>query len=95
MASPLHWFQTRWRSLNLAQKFNVICLLILLVSMVALGWWLSRSIRIGVINQTAATTSLYVENFIIQHLQELGDNEWLSDLRVAEIEKRLAKGAQR
>ncbi len=90
MASSFHWLLERWRSLNLAQKFNIICLLILLMSMLALGWWVGRSIRVSVINRTAATTSLYVENFIIQQLQELGDNEWLSDVRISEIERLLA-----
>lgn len=58
--------------------------------MLGLGWWVSRTIRVGVINRTAATTSLYVENFIIQQLQELGDNEWLSEARISEIERLLA-----
>ena len=79
-----------WRRLNLAQKFNLICLLVLLLCLLASGWWLSRAIERGVINRTAAATSLYVENFIIQQIQELSANEWLSDSRIAEIERLLA-----
>ncbi|MCA9837987.1 MAG: sensor histidine kinase [Trueperaceae bacterium] len=79
-----------WRRLNLAQKFNLICLLVLFLCLLVSGWWLARAIERGVINRTAAATALYVENFIIQQIQELSANEWLSQERIAEIERLLA-----
>ena len=90
MVLPQSIILARWRNVSLVHKFNIVCLIILLISMLALGWWVGRTIRVSVINRTAATTSLYVENFIIQQLQELGDHDWLSDSRISEIEKLLA-----
>lgn len=79
-----------WRRLNLAQKFNLICLLVLLFCLLVSGWWLSSAIERGVTNRTAAATALYVENFIIQQLQELEANDQLSEDKMAEIERLLA-----
>ena len=80
----------RWQALTLATRFNLACLLVLLVSMLVTGWWVGEQIRQGVIHRTAATAALYVENFLVTQLQELGSAAWLSPGRKAAIEKLLA-----
>ena len=87
MLKPL---TSRWHRFNLAQKFNLASLLVLALSMLVLGWWVGKRIKVGVVQRTAATTALYVENFIITQLQELGNNEWLSEDKVATIQELLA-----
>ncbi|MFC3831778.1 MULTISPECIES: sensor histidine kinase [Deinococcus] len=80
----------RWHTLTLAARFNLASLLVLLVSMLVTGWWVGAQIRQGVIHRTAATAALYVENFLVTQLQELGSSTWLSPGRQAAIEKLLA-----
>lgn len=60
------------KHLNLAQQFMFASLIVLVSSMFFVGWWVGKQIQIGVINQTAATTALYVDSFVASHLQELG-----------------------
>lgn len=81
---------TTWERLSLEWRFNLASLLILLVSLVVLGWWVGEAIKVGVVHRTAAATSLYVENFIVTQLQELGDRAWLSAAHVTELERLLA-----
>ncbi|WP_309572423.1 ATP-binding protein [Deinococcus sp.] len=80
----------RWNALSLAARFNLASLLVLLVSMLVTGWWVGAQIREGVIHRTAATAALYVENFLVTQLQELGTTTWLSPARRAAIERLLA-----
>lgn len=75
-----------WRRLSLETRFNLASLLILLVSLLVLGWWVGRAIQVGVVHRTAAATSLFVENFIVTELQELGDRAWLSEEHVSRLE---------
>ncbi len=79
-----------WEHLNLAQKFNLVSLIILIASMLGIGWWVSEQIKASVIHRTAATTALYVENFIVTQLQELSENPWLSTKRVEQLQMLLA-----
>ncbi len=75
-----------WGRLSLETRFNLASLLILLVSLFVLGWWVGRTIEAGVVHRTAAATSLFVENFIVTELQELGDRAQLSEQHVARLE---------
>lgn len=78
------------QALSLAGRYNLASLLILLLSMGGVGWWVGAQISQGVIHRTAATTALYVENFLVMQLQELDSSEWLSPDRVTAIQKLLA-----
>ena len=75
-----------WERLSLETRFNLASLLILLMSLFVLGWWVGRTIEAGVVQRTAAATSLFVENFIVTELQELGDRAQLSEQHVARLE---------
>jgi len=86
---PAFW-NTRFSPLTLAGQYSLASLLVLLIGMLLTGWWVGMQIREGVIHRTAATTSLYVENFLVTQLQELGTSSWLPRNRVAAIESLLA-----
>lgn len=79
-----------WGALSLAARYNLTSLVVLLLSMGLTGWWVGAQIRQGVIHRTAATTALYIENFLVVQLQELGSSSWLPPARVSAIEKLLA-----
>ena len=79
-----------WTSLTLATRYNLASLGVLLLSMGLTGWWVGAQISQGVIHRTAAATALYVENFLVLQLQELGSAAWLSPARVAAIQRLLA-----
>lgn len=90
-ASALWSRRWPWRDLSLWGRFNLVSLLVLLLSMSVLGWWVGTQIRQGVIHRTAATTALYVENFLVTQLQELNSARWLPPERVTAIQKLLAE----
>ena len=79
-----------WEHLNLAQKFNLVSLMIFVISMLGIGWWVGEQIKTGVIHRTSAATALYVENFIVMQLQELSKNSWLSSESIEELQKLLS-----
>jgi signal transduction histidine kinase len=58
-------------ALNLAQSFNLIVLLVFMISGLGIGWWVNRQIESQVVERLAATTAVYVENFLEPQLQDL------------------------
>ena len=67
-----------YNRLSLAGRFTLTSLLVFVLMALGLGWWVGREIESGVIDRSAATTALYVENFLEPQLQELGDQPFLS-----------------
>lgn len=63
----------------------------LLVTMLVLGWWVGRQIEVGVVHQTAAASALYVENFVVAQLQELGSRRAIDASHVRTLERMLAQ----
>lgn len=59
------------KRLNLAQRFMLVSLLLLVSGMIGIGWWVEKQIEVGVIHRSTATTALYVDSFISPLLQEL------------------------
>ena len=62
--------------LTLSRQFLVASFPIVLLGMLALGWYVAGAIERGVSNRLAGVTSLYVDSFIgphLQHLQPGGD----------------------
>jgi len=72
--------------LTLAQRFMIICLIILVAGALVLGQFVVGEIRAKVIDSTSATTAMYVDSFISEHLQELGDGPTLSAEHVAVLD---------
>ncbi|MFQ5923486.1 MAG: sensor histidine kinase [Anaerolineales bacterium] len=74
---------------SLARQFMLVSLLILLAGMVIIGVWVGRQIEIGVVNRTAAVTSLYVDSFVSPRLQGLSDNSSLEPEQLAGLNRLL------
>ena len=68
MQNRLLSFMTR---LSLVQRFSIVSLLIIVAGTFGVGWWVGEEIKTSVINESAATAALYLDNFISPHLQEL------------------------
>lgn len=67
-----------WSGLKLTQQYMLASFVILVCCMIGIGWWVGRKIETGVINETSATTALYMNSFIAPLLQELADNDEIS-----------------
>jgi signal transduction histidine kinase len=67
-----------FKRLTLAQRFMLASLAILVSGMIGIGAWVGQQIEEGVIQQTAATTALYLDSFVAPNLQELGEVDKLT-----------------
>jgi signal transduction histidine kinase len=74
---------------SLARQFLMASMLILLGGMVVIGIWVGRQIELGVINRTAAVTSLFVDSFISPQVQELADGDQLPAKRISALDRLL------
>jgi signal transduction histidine kinase len=61
----------RLAALNLAQAFNLAVVLVFVIGGLGIGWWVNRQIESQVVERLAATTAVYVENFLEPQLQDL------------------------
>ncbi len=77
--------------LSLARQFMLVSFLILLTGMVVIGFWVGQQIRTGVINRTAAVTSLYVDSFLSPYLQDLSDDHQLDAGKLKELDRLLTE----
>jgi signal transduction histidine kinase len=75
--------------LSLARQFMLLSFLILLGGMVIIGLWVGQQIELGVINRTAAVTSLYVDSFISPLVQDLAYSDRLGFPQVANLDRLL------
>jgi signal transduction histidine kinase len=73
------------KSLSLAQRFLLASLVILVAGMLGLGAWIGQQIAAGVVQNTAATTALYVDSFIAPEVQELSQRDTLTPEHVANL----------
>ena len=64
-------FKNRFDALSLLQKFTLASLILMLSSGMLLGWWVGREIEQGVVQRTAATTTLYVNSFLAPQFHDL------------------------
>ena len=74
---------------SLTRQFMMISFGILLLGMVTIGLWVGKQIENGVINRTAAVTSLYVDSFISPHLQVLATESSLGPEQFEELDRLL------
>jgi signal transduction histidine kinase len=63
--------------------------------MLALGTWVTRRIEQGVVETSAASAALYINNFIAPHLQGLKHENVLSPQNVAALNQAMARPALR
>ena len=80
-----------WQSLGLARSYALASFPIVVVLMVGLGWWVTRSIETQVIKSAAANVALYVQSFLTPALQDLEPGESLSPETIERIDWVLAE----
>ncbi len=68
----------KWRGLSLARQFALMGSGVLLVGMLAIGFWVTRQIEAGVTRNTAIATALYLESFLAPLSQDLARSDTLS-----------------
>jgi len=73
--------------LNLARQFLLASFLVLLVGMLVIGNFVSNKIRVGVLNETAMVTALYVDSFISPHLQDLNAEGLIDEIHKVELNR--------
>ncbi len=78
-----------WRALNLERKFLLTATVVITLSMVLLGYWVEKRIRLGWIQGMAETGALYLEGFLAHHVQTLENSRVLPAASQAEIKKLL------
>jgi hypothetical protein len=54
---------------------------------IVIGRWVAEKIKTGTINESAATTALYMDSFIDPNLQELGNSNSLTPENIAILDK--------
>jgi signal transduction histidine kinase len=69
-------------ALNLAQTFHLTVLLVFVISGLGIGWWVNSEIESHVVERSAATTAVYVENFLEPQLQDLTNSTALPEARI-------------
>jgi signal transduction histidine kinase len=63
---------------SLTQRFTLISFVIVILGAFGIGWWVGEQIKTDVIQDTAATTALYMDSFIAPNLQELSYSQSLT-----------------
>jgi signal transduction histidine kinase len=88
--STMRRVSQRLSQLSLAQQFMLANFLVLVISMLLIGWWVGQQIETGVIDRTAGQTALYVDSFVDPALQGLAPNEPLTSDRAAQLDRLVA-----
>ncbi len=78
-----------FKRLSLAQQFLAVNLVVLILGMIAIGWWVGWQIKMGVIDYSAVTTALYVDSFVAPVVQELAESDTLPVERIETLERLL------
>lgn len=82
-----------WPRLTLARQFMLISFIVMLLGMLAVGFWVGNQIKTSVTNRTAAVTALYVDSFISPRFMEWAEDGDLSDIEPGFFEWLLADTA--
>jgi signal transduction histidine kinase len=83
-------FVKPWRALSLERKFLLTATLAIVLSMVTLGYWVEKRIRVGWIQGMAETGALYLEGFLAHHVQTLENSRILPAASQIEIQNLLS-----
>lgn len=65
-------FTARW---TLVQRFRFTSFIVMILGTLVIGWWVADQIKTSVINETATTTALYLDSFVVPNLQELSHSK--------------------
>lgn len=66
---------SRW---TLARDFRLISLIVVILGTLVIGSWTGSQIKTSIINETASATALYLDSFVVPHLQELDHSDQLT-----------------
>ena len=89
VASGLRRPLARWSRLSLGHQYALASLPVLIVGMLGLGAWVTRSIEQQVIENTAVAGSLFVNSFVSPELQGLARNGELGREESVQLERLL------
>lgn len=77
----------RWFiALTLFQQFAIACTLVLGITMISLGSWISQRIADGVLRRSAEVGALYMESILEPHVQSLATHGRLSEEDIARLD---------
>ncbi|UCH73179.1 MAG: sensor histidine kinase [Rhodospirillales bacterium] len=72
--------------LNLARQYMLASFVILVCCTIGIGWWIGREIEAGVVNETSATTALYMNSFVAPLVQDLATGDEIREKNVARLD---------
>ena len=84
-----------WLRQSLSRQFLLVACVVLALAMLALGTWVKRRIEQGVLETSAASAALYINNFIAPHLQALEHADTLSQESIDALNRAMARPALR
>lgn len=67
--------------------FRLVGFFVMGLGAIVIGRWVAEKIKTGTINESAATTALYMDSFIDPNLQELGNSNSLTPENIAILDK--------
>lgn len=79
---------SRW---TLARDFRLISLFVVILGTLVIGSWTGSQIKTSIINETASATALYLDSFVVPHLQELEHSPQLSTEHSTALQKLLSE----
>lgn len=77
--------RSQFRQMTLLRRFMLASFIILIVGMLGVGAWVGNQIEAGVVHRTALTTTLYVDSFIAEHLQNVTAEGTISNAEIATL----------
>lgn len=78
-----------WHNLTLARQFVIAASAVVCLGMFALGTWVSHKIEEGVVQNTAATTAIYMDSIVEPLLQSLSDSDALPPDIIGQLREKL------
>lgn len=84
-----------WQNLSLDCRFATLALLGALVSTLAIGGWVSRSIEDRILSRSSGVASVYISDLVSPLVQELASSDQISAASREQLDALLVKGALR
>lgn len=75
------------KSWGLVKRFTFSGFVVMVLGMAGIGWWVGEQIKIGVIQESAAATALYMDSFIAPHVQELSSAGSISAEHIEDLDE--------
>lgn len=79
---------SRW---SLVQSFILAGLVITILGTLVIGNWVGEQIKSSIINESASTTALYLDSFIVANLQDFSNSKTLTPEHIEILNKQLTE----